>query len=536
MKIAIYSRKSVYKENSESILNQIELCKNYCERNFKGEEIEYFIFSDEGFTGANTNRPDFKAMMKKINNKQIDKLVCYKLDRISRSVLDFSKIYDNLTENNVDFISIVEQFDTSSIMGKAMLQICSVFAEMERNTIAERVKSSMIESSKRGIFLGGKPALGFEIKRVKYLNEEMKEKQSSVLVPNIEELELVSYLYKEYLRLGSITQLEKTLYENNIKNRAGFNFCTSSLADILRNPVYVKSNNEVHEYLKSSGMQVYGVPNGNGYLIYNKNKQKGGKKDISEWICAISKNKGCINSKLWLEVQHQLNANKDKQIKRLGTGNNPSLLSGILKCRCGANMLPKRNGAGHVYYICQGKRKRGNKCTSKNLKVEQIDKLVISSISTYSKDILSRSLNDYLKDAAIKNQDKKIRYSIENQISKKETFMNGLIDKLALSNNDRLTEILMKQINDADKEIKELKIKLENNKIEEQENKSNINNINAFIENLKYFNKNIDLMEDIQPKRELLRRIIKYVIWDSETYTATIEYNIDLPDEESKKK
>lgn len=113
--------------------------------------------------------------------------------------------------------------------------------------------------------------------------------------------------------------------------------------------------------------------------------------------------------------------------------------------------------------------------------------------------------------------------------------MNGLIDKLALSNNDRLTEILMKQINDADKEIKELKIKLENNKIEEQENKSNINNINAFIENLKYFNKNIDLMEDIQPKRELLRRIIKYVIWDSETYTATIEYNIDLPDEESKK-
>ena len=159
---AIYSRKSKYSTAGDSIDNQIQLCKEYAQNQLKDKNItDFIIYEDEGFTGGNINRPEYKKMMLDAKNKKFDILICYRLDRVSRSVSDFSSTLDNLQKNDIDFVSIREQFDTSSPMGRAMIYIASVFAQLERETIAERIRDNMYELAKTGRWLGGTPPYGF---------------------------------------------------------------------------------------------------------------------------------------------------------------------------------------------------------------------------------------------------------------------------------------------------------------------------------------------------------------------------------------
>lgn len=537
MNIAIYGRKSVFRERGDSVENQLEICKEFCKRNFMDEHINYLIFEDDGWSAKDTNRPEFQRMMKLIKEKKIDKLVCYKLDRISRSVSDFSTIYNQLEESKCDFISVVEQFDTRSVIGKAMLQICSVFAEMERNTIAERVKDSMLQMAKRGQFLGGPPVLGFSIKKAKYINENMKEKEMSLLVPNLEELELIKHIYKTYLASDSASSLAKKLSDSNIRNRNNLYFTTSLLIDILRNPIYVKSSSKVSEYLKNKGINVYGAANGNGYLTYNKTDNKNRKKDNKEWICAITKHKGIIDSNTWLEVQKKLDNNKEKQIKKLGTGENPTLLAGLLKCsKCNSNMLPRIAAGKYYYYICSKKLGRVKKeCDCKNVRADQVDKKVLESIKIYSKDIFLNSLTTYLSNNSDTKDSNYIKENLNKQISEKEKIMNGLVNKIALSTNEDITNIFMSKIEEITNEIKELKLKLCDEEIIQNENENNLLDIKAFIHQLKNFESNINSSENIIVKRRLLNQIVNKIIWDSDNYEISIEYAIDIENVNKKK-
>ena len=149
MNIAIYSRKSRFSASGDSIENQVQLCKEYAAR-YDYKDANFIIYEDEGFSGKNTNRPKFTELINDIKNKKIDVLMCYRLDRISRNVSDFSSTLELLEANAVSFISIKEQFDTSTPMGRAMIYIASVFAQLERETIAERVRDNMIELAKNG--------------------------------------------------------------------------------------------------------------------------------------------------------------------------------------------------------------------------------------------------------------------------------------------------------------------------------------------------------------------------------------------------
>ena len=143
-KIAIYARKSVFREDSISIESQIEMCK------FEARGEECLVYSDNGYSGKNTSRPEYQRMIKDIIDKKINKVIVYKLDRISRSILDFSKMMDLFQIHGVDFISATEHFDTSSPMGRAMLNICIVFAQLERETIQQRVIDAYASRSTKG--------------------------------------------------------------------------------------------------------------------------------------------------------------------------------------------------------------------------------------------------------------------------------------------------------------------------------------------------------------------------------------------------
>ena len=158
----IYSRKSKFTGKGESIENQIELCRQYIAMHFGEDAAEnVLVYEDEGFSGGNLERPQFKKMMKDSQKIAFAAIVVYRLDRISRNIGDFAKLIEDLGDRHIDFISIREQFDTSSPMGRAMMYIASVFSQLERETIAERIRDNMHELSKTGRWLGGTTPTGW---------------------------------------------------------------------------------------------------------------------------------------------------------------------------------------------------------------------------------------------------------------------------------------------------------------------------------------------------------------------------------------
>ena len=135
--VGIYARKSVYRDNSDSVQVQVKLGKEYAGIIFKDKELEFRVYdSDEGFSGKNTNRPDFQRMMNDVENGLLNAVVVYKLDRISRNVQQFSAMYEILHQHQVAFISVKESFDTSTPMGRTVMYILAAFAQLEHRRYA----------------------------------------------------------------------------------------------------------------------------------------------------------------------------------------------------------------------------------------------------------------------------------------------------------------------------------------------------------------------------------------------------------------
>lgn len=153
---AIYARQSIDKKDSISIESQIEFCKY----DLKGGDFKEF--RDKGYSGKNTARPAFQELMHEIEAGRVRKVLVYKLDRISRSLLDFANMMAVFRQHGVEFVSSTEKFDTSTPVGRAMLHICIVFAQLERETTQMRIADAMYSRSMKGFRLGTTPA-GFHL-------------------------------------------------------------------------------------------------------------------------------------------------------------------------------------------------------------------------------------------------------------------------------------------------------------------------------------------------------------------------------------
>jgi len=530
MKVAIYSRKSKYTGKGDSIGNQIQMCKDYIENLYKNKKIEYCIYEDEGFSGKNTNRPEFQKLLNDIKREKFDILICYRLDRISRNVADFSSTLDELQAYGVDFVSIREQFDTTSPMGRAMIYIASVFAQLERETIAERVRDNMIELAKNGYWLGGSPPLGYSRKRESSYDENGNEKAISFLVQEPEEVELVKTIFETYLREGSIHQTEKYLMNNNIFPPSGKFFGLTTLHKVLKNPLYVKSSSDILKYLEDDGINVYGTPDGiHGVLQYNRTSVsiKDGKKsnpykDKSEWIASVSKRcTGFIEPNTWLEVQKQLKTNKFLA-PNIGKTNN-AILTSKLKCKyCNSTMgivqghRDKETGLKKIYYKCNLKRRSsGQLCRSKNLVGEKIEACVLDSLvemAKNKKDFLDRIQKAKKEDKKLK-EDKMKKSTIEKQITNKTKQLNGLVDKLSVA--DDLIDIFMDKIRILKIEIAELEANLKS--ID-----NNIENNSSELYDIEFIGAVLDKCiniknEPVESKRRIINFLIEEIIYDYDT-------------------
>lgn len=517
---AIYSRKSKFTGKGESIENQIQLCTNY------GKSLgidKFLIYEDEGFSGGTTDRPQFQKMLKDAKSKKFNFLICYRLDRISRNIADFSTLINKLQELNIDFISIREQFDTSTPMGRAMMYIASVFAQLERETIAERVRDNMLELAKSGRWLGGQTPLGFKSEKVSYFDAEFKEKSMYKLTPVENELKIVKLIYSKYLNLKSLRKVNQYLLENNIKTKSGADWNVRSISNLLSNPTYVKADASVFSYLNKKGILTIGAPDGlHGILTYNKKKGTGQYRETSEWIAAVAKHEGIIEATKWIEIQKTLKINRSKAPK-LGKTHN-ALLTGILRCgKCGSNMTvihggKDKNGKKIYYYSCAMKiNSRGIRCDNGNIRVDKIEQATINRLKEITKDdnILIEELKS-LKDEISSTSDLLGSETISKNIDEIKNSISNLVKKLAENKNSSASKYIITEIENKENELNELRSKL-NNINEKYQKKYNIDvNLDLIIESLNEFSKTIELV-DIDYKKYLISSVVDKITWNSST-------------------
>lgn len=469
-KYVIYSRKSKFTGKGESVENQIEICKAYIKSNFdiniKDEDI--IIKQDEGFSGKDVKRPQFQEMMALVKDKQVKVIVVYKLDRLSRNVLDFCEMYNELELYNTKFASVSEHFDTTTSMGRAMLMITMTFAQLERETIAERIRDNMMELAKTGRWLGGNTPMGFESEKMEKFNINGKKVSLYKLSPINDEIEIIKLIYDKYLELKSLTTLETFLLNNNLKTRRECDFARWGLKKILTNPVYAIADKDMFNYFKDNDMDIFNDEidwDGTyGVMSYNKtSKTKTGSvktKDKDQWINAIGKHQGIIKGKDWVEVQTLLNSNQNKAY-RLPVKNN-SILAGILRCEhCGNLMRPKLkdttlpNGDRKFNYICDLKmRSRGKQCNCPNVNGNEADKLVIDGIKELAKPT-SQFYQELLK--VIKDEN----YGKNSQTNELEVLERKHNQNLASIKNyiSRIEYVDEELLDDVQSKIKDLKQK-----------------------------------------------------------------------------
>ena len=327
MKTAIYLRQSLDKEGSLSIFGQKEMCLKFAKNR---ENIE--IYSDKGWSGKNISRPAFEKMMEDVEANKIDKIIIYRFDRISRSLSDFVKIQEKLEKYNVHLFSCSENFDTSTEIGKFMLRILIMFAEMERKAIVQRISDNYKIRASEMKYLGGKVPFGYKI----CCNEGEK-----YIIEDKNESEIVRNIFDIYLNKAK--NCEKTSRIVNEKYDLSKKFSGSSILKILKNVIYVESGKNVENYFKSTNLKL-NCNEKNNYNGYIKVKNE----------IYPSQHRGFINENLWIETQKLIKYQGKN--KNLGKGET-SFLQGMILCeKCAGSVYVKSNGRGNFYLQCQGKR------------------------------------------------------------------------------------------------------------------------------------------------------------------------------------
>jgi DNA invertase Pin-like site-specific DNA recombinase len=235
VRAAVYTRKSTeegLEQNFNSLDAQFAACAAYVEsQRHEGWLLVERRYDDGGFSGGNLDRPGLKSLLKDVAEGRIDVIVVYKVDRLTRSLMDFSKIVERLEQHQTSFVSITQSFNTTTSMGRLTLHILLSFAQFEREVIAERVRDKVAASKRRGIWMGGSPPLGYDSD-----NGRLK-----VNVAAAEQVREIMRLYRT-LRNGRLVLAElrmRGIRTRGSRSRAGTNFTRGPLFYLLNNRTYI---------------------------------------------------------------------------------------------------------------------------------------------------------------------------------------------------------------------------------------------------------------------------------------------------------
>lgn len=451
MVIGIYARKSVYRDNSDSVQVQIKSCKDYAKIIYPDTEIEFMVYDqDEGFSGKNTNRPAFQRLLSDVRNNRLDVVMVYKLDRISRSVKDFSDTYELLQAHHTAFLSVKETFDTSTPIGRTVMYILAAFAQLERENTSERVSDSMMALGSTGKWTGG--TLPFGMTSIRKIAGD---KEHSFLIVDNERIGVVKTIYELYLSGRSISGIERYFRDNGIRTETGKFFSTSKLHSILSNPVYCSNDLEAYYYFQEKG---YCLPEKEqfdgtrGLIGYGRTKQSSKMAKTETWAISVGIHKPVIPAAEWIKCQERFGQNKMFRDNKYEIG----ILKGILRCQCGARIDVRtyhKNGRLFSYYYCSKMHRQGKSaCATGYVKVQQIDDLFIQKLREIK---LNPECITLKTEAVYVNTDK-----IRTDLKKTTESIRNLTKALMENSESAAASYIIEQIEKLDKEKKLLEKKL----------------------------------------------------------------------------
>jgi DNA invertase Pin-like site-specific DNA recombinase len=229
LRCAIYTRKSS-EEGLDMEFNSLDAQREACEAYIASQKSEGWVatrerYDDGGFSGGTLERPGLKQLLTDIDDGLIDVVVVYKIDRLSRSLMDFSKLVEVFDRNGVTFVSVTQSFNTTTSMGRLTLNILLSFAQFEREVIGERIRDKVAASRKRGIWMGGYVPLGYDVENRK-------------LLVNDAEAASVRRIFERFVELGSATVLARELRRDGFRNKQGTLIDKGYLYRLLNNRVY----------------------------------------------------------------------------------------------------------------------------------------------------------------------------------------------------------------------------------------------------------------------------------------------------------
>ena len=530
--IAIYSRKSRFPGKGESIGNQIDLCKEYV-RNMFGESYgdRCVVFEDEGFSGGNLDRPDFKRMMEDVRKRKYKAIVVYRLDRISRNISDFTGLIGELNKLDVSFISIKEQFDTSTPMGRAMMFIISVFSQLERETIAERIRDNMHELAKTGRWLGGNTPTGFTSTSVSKITIDGKERKSYKLIPVPEEIEIPKMIFDFYVETDSLTAVEAELLRQRVKTKKGKDFTRFAVKAILQNPVYMVADEAAYDYFRKMEAEVCfpkeAFDGSCGIMAYNRTNQEKGRTTqllpVSEWIIAIGNHPGVISSKQWIKVQESLGRNKSKTYRT--PRHNKALLTGLVYCSCGEKMYPKlsqrttASGENIYTYVCKMKeRSKRERCNCRNVNGNILDAMIFAQIKSLTdRDdsfVLQLSKSREVYTGRCEQYEHQLE-ALRDEYTQNQKKIDGLVDSMGIVGESIAKKHVLKRIEEltcVNRDVEQRILELEGLRGANQLSDAEFNMLRQILAEFQTCLDDISVEE----KRSVIRTVVSKVRWDGE--------------------
>jgi site-specific DNA recombinase len=350
VRCAIYTRKSS-EEGLEQSFNSLDAQREACEAFVVSQRQEGWralpaLYDDGGFSGGNMDRPALKRLLEDIEAHKVDTIVVYKVDRLTRSLADFAKIVEALDARGVSFVSVTQQFNTTSSMGRLTLNVLLSFAQFEREVTGERIRDKIAASKRKGMWMGGPVPLGYSLKERK-------------LIVNPKESEFIRRLFRLYLELGSVSQLKLWLDKEKIRTKIRI----SALGKRSGGTAYSRGG-------------LYKLLENKHYLGVIRHRE----------LCHEGEHEAIVPRELWDKVAAKLQSDNQGRRNGLAAGAT-SLLVGLVWDSNGTQFTPShtlKNGRRYRYYVGRPNQD-GSQPAQKPIRIaaQELEKLVCLRLQTF---------------------------------------------------------------------------------------------------------------------------------------------------------
>lgn len=466
---AIYVRQSVDRLDSISTESQVEFCKK------EVTDGRVRIYTDKGYSGKNTDRPAFLQMMQDVEAGQIRRVIVYRLDRISRSVLDFANMINVFQKYNVEFVSTMEKFGTDSPTGRALVMLLMTFAQLERETIQRRVIDAYSSRSKHGFYMGGRIPYGFKSLKEISINGV----RTKMYEPCEEEANVIKLIFSLYSEpQTSLGDVMRYLAEHGIKKRNGQPFSRGSVRDIIVSTAYVKADYHLYDFFRAQGTNIVNPIDDfigiNGAYLYSGDNPKRKTLSLEKHTLVLAPHEGFIDSKVWVKCRSKClgNSRSAKPTKATATW-----LAGKIKCgHCGYALISKisqrKTKPDERYFVCNYRLNAGD-CSFGSIQANLVHEIVFEE--------MTKKLEEFSTLSAQQNECNNLQIiKLKTRIDSIDKEISSLLSKISAA-NDTVMQYINNRIFELDTEKRELGIQITNL------NSNRTNNVDEISDYLKHW-------------------------------------------------